>query len=78
MAAKPAPKYFPHVSNRDIVVHSILGHSIAFEKGVPTHVPKALHAEVMEKGILPVDDKGESLPAGTVPDPQYGSTTKAP
>ncbi len=70
MAAKPAPKLHLFVSNRDIVLHSIQGHSIAFEKGIPTHVPRALHSEAMEKGILPVDDKGESLPAGTVPDPK--------
>ena len=41
------------ISNRDIVVRSLHGHAIEFKKGVPTSVPRVMHAEVMEKGILP-------------------------
>lgn len=50
------------VSNRNIVVASTHGHAVRFEKGVPQFVPKVMHAEVLEKGILPVeDDTGEVL-----------------
>lgn len=50
------------VSNRTIVVRSkATGHSIAFEKGKPTTVPKGMHEEVLEKGILPVDEAGKPV-----------------
>lgn len=32
--------------------------AIEFLKGQPTSVPKVMHEEVMEKGILPVEDDG--------------------
>lgn len=48
-------------SNRDIVVRSLRGHSIEFKKGVPTQVPRIMHEEVMEKGILPVEDNGKPV-----------------
>lgn len=41
------------ISNRDIVVRSKHGHAIEFLKGVPTDVPRVMHGEVMERGILP-------------------------
>lgn len=49
------PKQHMFVSNRDVMVSSTLGHSIQFLKGVPIHVPKIMHKEVIEKGILPVE-----------------------
>lgn len=50
------------VSNRNIVVASTTGNAVRFEKGVPQFVPKSMHAEVLEKGILPAeDDTGEAL-----------------
>lgn len=50
------------VSNRNIIVRSIkTGMSIGFEKGVPTFVHPRMHQEVMEKGILPVDDEGKAV-----------------
>lgn len=64
------PKQYPFVSNRDIVVTSLQGYSIRFDKGVPTHVPKVMHAEVMEKGILPCDDGGATLSIDKVEDPK--------
>jgi hypothetical protein len=54
------------LSYRDLVVTSTLGYSIEFKKGIPTHVPKAMIPEVLEKGILPCDDKGISAPAAQV------------
>ena len=42
--------------NRDRMVVSRLGHSIDFKKGVPTHVPPALHREVMEAGAEPDEE----------------------
>jgi hypothetical protein len=55
MAQQPVPKQYLFVSNRDINVGSLTGRSILFEKGIPTHVPREMHAEVMEKGIIPVE-----------------------
>ena len=43
------------VMNRDLTLNSIHGHSIAFKKGVTTHVPKALIPEVVAAGGLPPD-----------------------
>jgi hypothetical protein len=59
------------VSNRDVVIRSAaVGQAIRFIKGEPTVVPKAMWAEVQEKGILPVEDSGEPVKPGeaqTVP-----------
>ena len=57
MASK-APKQYLFVSQRDITVTSVLGYAIEFKKGIPTHVPRAMHAEVMERGCIPVDSDG--------------------
>lgn len=48
------------VSNRDFVLASTAGHAIAFKKGVPVEVPKALYAEAMERGCIPPE--GEQVP----------------
>ena len=37
------------------------GHSIYFEKGVPTHVPPVLHRAVQAFGAIPVEDDVESV-----------------
>jgi hypothetical protein len=62
------------VSNRDIVVRSLHGHAIEFKKGVPTDVPRVMHSECLEKGILPVEgsDANEVIkdPAGPVLAPE--------
>lgn len=55
------PKQYLFVTNRDVIVTSIQGYSIEFLKGVPTHVPRSMHEEVMEKGAVACDDKGEVL-----------------
>lgn len=57
----PMPKQHYFVSRRDFMLCSKEGACITFEKGKPTHVPKALHSEVMEKGIMPCDEKGQEL-----------------
>ncbi|HYF28588.1 MAG TPA: hypothetical protein VD931_22805 [Baekduia sp.] len=54
----PLPPQYMFVSNRDIVVTSTRGYSLEFVKGVPMHAPKPMHAELIEKGILPVADGG--------------------
>lgn len=54
------------VSNRDVIVRSSkTGMSIAFKKGVPTFVHPLLHKEVMEKGVLPVDDENKAVDPST-------------
>lgn len=54
-------KQYLFVSRRTINVGSLTGRSILFEAGVPTHVPREMHSEVMEKGILPCDADGQVL-----------------
>jgi hypothetical protein len=55
------PKQYYFVSNRNVVISSILGYAIEFKKGEPTHVPRRMHATVMEKGIVPCDIRGAAL-----------------
>lgn len=61
MQTEKLPPQYYFVSHRDVNVGSILGLSIQFEKGVPTHVPRAMHATVMEKGCQPCDKGGRLL-----------------
>lgn len=65
--SKEAPKQYLFVSNRDIVIRSTTGASVGFEKGVPTHVPRHMHSVVMEKGIMPSDEKGKVLDVEEAP-----------
>jgi hypothetical protein len=44
---------------RDRMVTSVFGHSIEFKKGVPTHVPPALYAEVLAAGGVPKEELPE-------------------
>ena len=48
--------------NRDRVHASVLGLSVEFKKGVPTHVPPELYAEVQAIGAVP-DDEIEDAPS---------------
>lgn len=63
---KEVPKYL-FVSNRDITVASTQGYAIEFKKGEPTHVPRSMHNEVMEKGVIPCDDAGALRAAEPAP-----------
>lgn len=45
--------------NRNKVVTSLSGHSIRFEKGVPTHVPRDMHRDVLAIGAVASEDIGE-------------------
>lgn len=54
------------VSNRDVIVRSAkTGMSIQFKKGEPTFVHPKMHKEVMEKGVLPVDDENQAVNPAT-------------
>lgn len=44
------------VLNRNRVVASVCGLAVEFEKGVPTHVPPAMYAEVIAVGGVPEED----------------------
>jgi len=58
------------LSNRDIIVRSMkFGQSVEFHKGVAREVPKLLQNECIEKGILPVDEKGKILDIDAIPAP---------
>lgn len=45
----------PFTMNRDVTIASKSGHAIAFVAGEPTHVPKAMHHEVLAAGGVPAD-----------------------
>ena len=47
------------VSNRDINVGTVYGHSVFFKKGVPQTAPRVIHHVLIERGIFPVDENGE-------------------
>jgi len=50
------------IANRNVIVRSAkIGQSVEFKKGVPTKVPPGMHDEVMEKGIIPVNDDGSAV-----------------
>lgn len=53
------------ISNRDIVVRSAkAAQAIRFVKGQPQDVPQSMVQEVLDRGILPVEDSGEPIVAG--------------
>jgi len=47
------------VSNRDVNIGTVYGHSVFFKKGVPQTAPRAIHHILVERGIFPVDQDGE-------------------
>ena len=53
------------ISSRDRVITSLTGHAIDFKKGVPTFVPREMHAEVLELGCVPEEEQA----AGEDPKP---------
>lgn len=62
--------------NRDKTICSTMGYSIAFEKGVATHVPPAMWAEVLAAGGQPEDELPEEKKADTR-EPQDPNARKA-
>ena len=55
--------------NRDRVHASVLGLSVEFKKGVPTHVPPELYAEVQAIGAVPEDEIVEEAAAAKTSEP---------
>jgi hypothetical protein len=54
------------ISSRDIVVRSkLIGAAILFKKGVPTLCPAGMYDEVLEKGVLPVEEDGTPINPAT-------------
>lgn len=53
-----AAKVREMVLNRNHTLTSIYGHSVRFEKDVPTHVPPVMHPEAVAIGAVYVDGKG--------------------
>ena len=47
--------------HRDYRFISAIGHTIQFNKGVPTYVPPALHKDVQAFGAVPVEGDVESI-----------------
>lgn len=54
------------VLNRDKILASVMGHTIAFKKGEPTHVPRECANEALAIGAIPeeeiVDNERPSYP----------------
>lgn len=63
--------------SRDRTYASVLGHAVEFKKGVPTHVPPELYAEVQSIGAVPEDDVAEAAPAIKTNEPADPSKRKA-
>lgn len=63
------------IMRRDRTVVSALGHAIEFKKGEPTHVPPALHREVLDAGAEPVDGDSEEIRADA-PKPNSNEPTE--
>lgn len=55
--------------HRDRVLASVLGLSVEFKKGVPTHVPPELHNEALAIGAEPEDELVEEKPATKTNEP---------
>ena len=55
--------------HRDRVLASVLGLSVEFKKGVPTHVPPELHNEALAIGAEPEDELVEENPAANTNEP---------
>lgn len=55
--------------HRDRVLASVLGLSVEFKKGVPTHVPPELHNEALAIGAEPEDELVEEKPATKTSEP---------
>jgi hypothetical protein len=62
------------VLNRDFVLTTTKGHSVAFKKGEPTHVPPAIYQEALGIGAMPpdgeapqVEDEGKKAQAPSDP-----------
>lgn len=45
-----------YIAPRDMTVSSVSGRSAEFKKGVPTYAPHQMHAELINKGIVPAED----------------------
>lgn len=48
-----------YILNRNRVIVSLSGHSVEFQKGVPTHVPPAMVADVIAAGGIPENEIDE-------------------
>jgi hypothetical protein len=47
------------ILHRDKIISSTLGHALAFTKGVPTHVPQEMWADVQAAGGVPESELPE-------------------
>ncbi len=45
-----------YIAPRKMVVASLCGRSVEFEKGVPTYAPDQMHADLIKVGIVPAEE----------------------
>jgi hypothetical protein len=61
------PRTMKYISPRTQTVSSLSGRSVEFIKGEPTECPPQMHAELIARGIVPVDPVDEPDEAKTGP-----------
>ena len=62
------------VLNRNYVLTTTKGHSVAFEKGKPTHVPPAIYQEALAIGAIPPDGADPLVEEVIKTDPRFKIT----
>lgn len=64
------------VMHRDRTYASVLGHAVEFKKGVATHVPPELYAEVQAIGAVPEEEIPVSAKAAATKEPGDAHTRR--
>lgn len=66
-----------YISQRNVTIASKSGRSVYFPKGEPTYAPDQMHAELIQNGILPVEDIPEPEDDGGVKEPTVPTERQA-
>jgi len=66
-----------YISYRTIVVASLSGRSVGFQKGVPTYAPPQMHDELVAMGIIPEGGLVEPPAAPVTAEPTVSADREA-
>ena len=66
-----------YIAPRKMVVVSLSGRSVEFEKGKPTYCPPQMHAELISHGIVPAEEMPEPEPDAGPKEPMVASEREA-
>jgi hypothetical protein len=58
-----------YIAPRNMTVSSISGRSVEFKRGEPTYAPPQMHAELIERGIVPAEAMPEEPEVPGVKEP---------